>query len=249
MLISHDHKFIFIHIGKTGGTSIEQVLCEHLDIDLKCTEKAPDGEWWKHIWAKGMRRRVGEKLWNKYFTFAFVRNPFDMILSLYSMYTQYPEYTNLSIHPSLYHPWNQYSDFSNFVLSMGEEKYDPNKKWRRQLRKLGAKDQKQVWESLRNLQTSYLTESWMGREGPGTILVDFVGRFENLGSDFHKVCDHVGLPRLDLIKYGATRHVPYYELYDSKMEEIVGNHFCIDIEQFGYSLNCSSSGRRLKNPR
>ena len=237
MLISHDHKFIFIHIGKTGGTSIERVLCDYLGKNLEDTEKAPDGEWWKHIWARGMRRRVGEKVWDDYFTFAFVRNPFDMVLSLYSMYTQYPEYTNLEVHPALYHPWNQYEDFESFVLSMGQRSYEPDEKWRRQLAKLGAKDQIQVWENLRNLQTSYLTESWMGREGPSTVLVDFVGRFENLECDFHEVCNRIEIPRLDLVFHGATRHVSFRELYSPAMEEIVRDHFRIDIERFGYSAS------------
>ena len=40
MIISHEHKFIFIHIGKTGGTSIEKVLCERLDIDFENTKES-----------------------------------------------------------------------------------------------------------------------------------------------------------------------------------------------------------------
>ena len=42
MIISHEHKFIFIHIGKTGGTSIEKVLCERLDIDFENTKRIPE---------------------------------------------------------------------------------------------------------------------------------------------------------------------------------------------------------------
>ena len=237
MLISHEYKFIFIHIGKTGGTSIEKVLCEYLKKDFKETKKDNDGNWWKHIWAKGMKKKVGETIWDDYFTFAFVRNPYDMILSLYSMYTQYPEYTNPQVHPDLYHPWNQYENFEDFILSMGERKHEPDKKWRRQLDKLGAKTSMQVWNSLKNLQTSYLTESWKGVDGAGTILVDFVGRFENLTDDFHQVCDHVGLPKLDLIKHGSTQHKPYNKYYDDQMKDIVYKHFAIDIDRFGYSLD------------
>ncbi len=234
MLISHDYKFIFIHIGKTGGTSIERTLCEYLDVDFETTKKSPDGEWWKHIWAKDMRKRVGEKLWDDYFTFAMIRNPFDMILSLYSMYTQYPEYTNPKLHPDLYHPWNQYSSFEDFIRCMGSQSHQPDKLWRHQLNKLGVKSQMNVWNSLENLQTSYLTENWKGQDGRGSILVDYVGRFENIDEDFHYICDHLGLPQLDLTMTGETKHKSFYGIYEDDTEEIVRKHFKMDIERFGY---------------
>lgn len=236
MIISHEYKFIFIHIGKTGGTSIEKVLCEHLNLDFEQTKRNPEEEWWKHIWAKYMKEYIGEEIWNDYFTFAFVRNPFDLILSLYSMYTQYPEYTNKKDHEDLYHPWNQYQDFEDFILSMGERKHEPDDKWRLQLDTLGAEKTMKIWYFLENLQTSYLTNSWQGKEeGSGEILVDFVGRYENLTEDFHKVCLHLGLPKLDLIHYGSTKHRPYQELYTEKMKEIVYEHSSLDIERFGYA--------------
>lgn len=234
MLISHEHKFIFIHIGKTGGTSIEKALCAYLDKDFEETKKDPEGNWWKHIWAKGMRRRVGHETWNDYFTFAFVRNPYDMILSLYSMYTQYPEYINPDDHPDLYHPWNQYKNFPTFVRAMGRREHEPDNKWRHQLDKLGAKTTMQVWDSLKNLQTSYLTESWKGEDGEGTILVDFVGRYERLQEDFDKVCDQVGIPRIELPVQGATKHKPFSDLYDKEMRKVVRKHFQVDIDRFGY---------------
>jgi Sulfotransferase family len=236
MFISHQHQFIFIHIGKTGGTSIETALCQHLGVDFEETEKSPAGEWWKHSWAKYMRRRVGEQIWNDYFTFAFVRNPYDMILSLFSMYTQYPEYTNPRVHPDLYHPWNQYNGFAHFIRSMGKQDHEPDERWRDQLTELGAKTQMDVWNGLKNLQTSYLTDSWQAREGLGSILVDFVGRYETLQSDFNSVCRTLGLPSLELAKQGATEHPPYHECYDAEMKQIVYRHFAVDIERFGYCL-------------
>ncbi|MDJ0582581.1 sulfotransferase family 2 domain-containing protein [Crocosphaera sp.] len=237
MLISDEYKFIFIHIGKTGGTSVEKVLCDYLNLDFKVTKKSPEGKWWKHIWAQGMKKYVGEEIWNNYFTFAFVRNPYDMILSLYSMYTQYPEYTNPQKYPRLYHPWNQYKSFEDFILSMGKRQHEPNEKWRLQLNKLGVKGTMNLWYSIENLQSSYLTNSWKGKEhGKGEILVDFVGRYENLSQDFHYVCERVGLPKLELVQHGATRHKPYQEMYTEQMKKIVYNHSSVDIERFGYSL-------------
>ena len=236
MLISHDYKFIFIHIGKTGGTSIEKVLCEYLNLNFLDTEMSPEGEWWKHIWAKYMKEYVGEKMWDDYFTFAFVRHPFDMILSLYSMYTQDPGYTYPVEHTDVYHPWNQYEDFKDFILSMGKRQHEPDEKWRFQLDNLDVRTTMYIWEDLENLQTSYLTDSWKGKEnGRGEILVDFVGRFENLVNDFHQVCQIIGLPKLELIHHGATQHQFYQELYTEEMKRIVAEHFSIDLERFGYS--------------
>ena len=236
MLLSHRHRFIFIHIGKTGGTSIELALCRHLGVDLEETRRSPDGEWWKHIWARHLRERVGERTWDGYFTFAFVRNPYDMVLSLYSMYTQYPQYTDPERHPDLYHPWNQYESFRHFIKSMGRSQHEPDERWRQPLAQLGVRTQMQVWDDLRNLQTSYLTDSWQARNGPGTILVDFVGRYESLQRDFDAVCRTIGLPRLELPRRGATEHPPFAQCYDVEMEEIVYRHFATDIERFGYRL-------------
>jgi hypothetical protein len=96
--------------------------------------------------------------------------------------------------------------------------------------------QMQVWNDLRNLQTSYLTDSWQARNGPGTILVDFVGRYESLQRDFDAVCRTIGLPRLELPRRGATEHPPFAQCYDVEMEEVVYRHFAVDIERFGYRL-------------
>lgn len=236
MICSHDHRFIFIHIGRTGGTSIEKTLCQLLGKDFEETKKDPNGRWWKHIWAKKLRKRLGTECWNSYFTFSFVRNPYDMMLSLYSMYTEYPEYTDPQQHPRLYHPWNQFENYEHFILSMGERRHEPDDKWALQLKKLNAKTTMDVWDSLQNLQTSYLTDSWKGLKRPGKILVDFVGRFERLEEDFQYVCRSIGIGPAQLIDYGATQHEPFENLYTPRMRQIVNDHFWLDIRRFGYSL-------------
>ena len=66
-MISNKHKFIFIHIPKTGGTTIETFFggCKK-----------------KHQPLCKMYRNLFFPL-EEYFQFTFVRNPFDRILSLF----------------------------------------------------------------------------------------------------------------------------------------------------------------------
>ncbi len=72
-MISDPHKFIFIHINKTGGTSIEKVFVPEADQkDVR----------YKHASAAYYRRRFPIKFW-RYFKFAFVRNPWDWLVSRY----------------------------------------------------------------------------------------------------------------------------------------------------------------------
>ena len=59
--------YLFIHINKTGGRSIETAL--------GCT--------YEHKTARRKRKEVGANVWNDKFTFAFVRNPWDRIVSQY----------------------------------------------------------------------------------------------------------------------------------------------------------------------
>ena len=73
-MISHKHKCIFIHIAKTGGTSIEKCLIKKdwWDIDRKT----------KHLSAKSAKI-IYKDYWKDYYKFSFVRNPWDIMVSWY----------------------------------------------------------------------------------------------------------------------------------------------------------------------
>ncbi|WP_374765211.1 sulfotransferase family 2 domain-containing protein [Yunchengibacter salinarum] len=72
-MISHEYNCIFIHIPRTGGSSIEHLVA--------------DKNWWsidkktKHLTASQAKRIYSEH-WDDYFKFAFVRNPYDRAVSL-----------------------------------------------------------------------------------------------------------------------------------------------------------------------
>src|SRR3954447_18105256 len=81
MILSHTHKFIFICSSKVGTTSMEEVLRplqEGADYDFGSpgARIVP-----KHIPPAILRGALPEKVWNAYFKFVFVRNPWDWFIS------------------------------------------------------------------------------------------------------------------------------------------------------------------------
>lgn len=73
MIINHEKKYLFIHVPRTGGTSLKDALI------LRDNGK----EFLKpHGRAVEARENLGGE-WDEYFRFAFVRNPYDWVLSLY----------------------------------------------------------------------------------------------------------------------------------------------------------------------
>jgi len=68
-MISHKHKCIFIHIPKTGGTSVEIALQGE-------GSKLPI----KHKTVLQYKKESSE-IFNKYFKFTIVRNPWDLMVS------------------------------------------------------------------------------------------------------------------------------------------------------------------------
>lgn len=86
MVISDGLRCIFVHIQKTGGISIESVLRQG---DPAIGSHLHEGR--RHLSAREIAPLVPAEQWNGYFKFAFVRNPWDWLVSRYhwSRYTQH----------------------------------------------------------------------------------------------------------------------------------------------------------------
>jgi len=85
MIISHKTKAIFVHIQRTAGTSIELALRRE---DGSITGDSYQGR--IHLTAQELRAVVGPQTWDGYYRFAFVRNPWDRLVSWYFMCVQAP---------------------------------------------------------------------------------------------------------------------------------------------------------------
>jgi hypothetical protein len=99
LIISHKHKFIFFKTRKTAGSSIQVTLAKHCGEDDIITGQYRDGidddshstglnmdKFWTnhpHPPIKETKQFLGDTIWNNYFKFAFVRNPYEIAVSRY----------------------------------------------------------------------------------------------------------------------------------------------------------------------
>ena len=84
-MISYDKKFIFVHINKTAGTSMEKALA---DYGVKKLEEKSDLKFElnynqsQHFNCDEYKKYLGSE-YDDYFKFTVVRNPFDRVVSYY----------------------------------------------------------------------------------------------------------------------------------------------------------------------
>ncbi len=86
MRILPDYNCIYVHIPKTAGNSISDAI-DSLPVSNPYVLPA-DVTQPKHIKARDLRSIVGETMWESAFTFAFVRNPWDQMVSCYNWWVQ-----------------------------------------------------------------------------------------------------------------------------------------------------------------
>jgi hypothetical protein len=134
MLISYSHKFIFIHIYKAAGTSIRSAITPFLLLPYQKITKRCLAEFGiqvyntkplsNHSKAVEIIELMGRKKFNKYFSFAVVRNPWDHQVSLYSyMFKKrdHPQHTMISAMSGFdeYIEWRCYNEVrlqSDFLI-------------------------------------------------------------------------------------------------------------------------------------
>ena len=96
MLISHTKRFIFIHNYKVAGTSIRSVFKNYncnsflrsdfktkLGIILCKYPKIYSSDFFWHLTAEELEKKIQKDVYNSYYKFGFVRNPWDYQVSLY----------------------------------------------------------------------------------------------------------------------------------------------------------------------
>lgn len=201
MIVSHAHKFVFVHIHKTAGEAITAALEPYLgpdDVVLKSEfdtwarakidkDYADLGRLGKHTRARVARRALGKALWDEYLTFSFVRDPVDRAVSLYRYVA---DLADRRAEPKLRHLWYR---------TPGGRDADPER-WQatvayRETSSFGEFLRHPGSASAPGMRTQ--VESLCSKNGK-RLLVDKVGRVENLAEDLARITVHIGLPKIEV---------------------------------------------------
>lgn len=217
MLVSYSHSFIFFHVAKVAGTSIRHALepytSEPSHFRIKRPVKEINGrlnplyEMWSsaltHATVKQTQQALPDEF-ERFFSFAFVRNPWDWQVSMYHFLlqeTDNPRYTTVK----------QLGGFKQYLEWLVNEE-NPYPKGATKLQKSMLVDDK------------------------GRIVVDRIGRYENLAEDFQTITASIGLDtKLPIMNTSSHRN--YRDYYDTYTQQLVAKHFAEDIDAFEYTFN------------
>jgi hypothetical protein len=206
-MISHRHQCIFVHIPKTGGTSIDSLLWP--DIRKRTTTELWMGFKDKyhnkyqtgglqHLHADQIKSEVGSEIFNGYFKFSIVRNPWDKAVSQFRYMAK--------------------RDDLREYLGM-----KPNDCFKRYLELISKKTHVQ-WEP----QVRFVLDD------AGNSMVDYIGRFESFTESVGTVMNRIGLDVSKIPHANKSRRSATQDEYDSESREIVGTLYAEDVKAFGY---------------
>ena len=216
MLLSIKYNFLFVHIAKTGGTSVRAALnplrwrdpyyvpiflCSKLS---KLTGHRIGVKFPRHAKVIAAKEMLPRELFDNLFKFAFVRNPWDLQISSYHHIRRERPHLLAGI-----------NDFEQFL----RWKLDPARPYQYHI------------DTSIELQSDYLVDL------NGKIIVDFIGKYEQLQEDFDEVCRRIGITSKTLPhKRKATDRSDYRQYYNDDTARLVADNFRRDIENFGYSF-------------
>ena len=212
-MLFEDINALFIHIPKTAGLSIEQnLLSRYNGFNVKSHHT-------RFI-------DTPQSVIQENFTFSFVRNPWDRLVSFYHFIGPgapiYPK--RLNVHQWAPYVTRQYIyprgnsfrpiSFKEFVIHYLDQSHCPH----------------QIKYSLEWDSFDWLANS------DGELDLDYIGRFSNLTSDFKTLCDKLDIDYFPLIKSNESTHTKYTDYYDSELRSYVAEKYYKEIDYFDFKF-------------
>jgi hypothetical protein len=223
VVISHRFRFLYVHIAKTGGTSVRaalrrlqlrdpmyvlQAICSRLDhlSGHRIAAKLP-----RHSKVIAAMEMLPHDYFESLFKFAFVRNPWDLQVSSYHHLKRE--------RPQLLLGHDSFEEFLRWKLN-------PERPWQYHI------------DTSITLQTDYLVDLH------GNKVVDFVGHYESLHEDWATICKrlNVAAPELPHKRQATDRTRDFRSYYNDQTAELVAKFFARDIDMLGYRFDADARG-------
>jgi hypothetical protein len=211
------YRAIYISVPKVACTSFKTAFAGILDVDLERAKGDPHRvRYPRPVPIESVERF----LYPGFYRFAFVRNPWDRLVSCYrdKIKNEVPGYTHFTIRPGVA---NCLARFDDFVPNMSFEAF---------VDAVASIPDRDADEHFRS-QHTFLTDS------EGWLAADFVGRYERLADDFRIVQERTGLPNIELPRLQAARKgAKYVDYYSAETRALVSERYRRDIEMFEYAF-------------
>ncbi len=239
MLVSHRHQFIYTKTNKTAGTSVEayfEPYCLPVAASTNITHgrAAWVGEegivgyrgpfhygqrWYNHMPAERIRQRLGDAIWNEYFKFCVIRNPFDKMVSLF--YHLKSGFERARVQESV-------KNSVKYVMGKRGTVYWPT----------SGDDVEQFRHWVRHGGRLIDRNKYTIGDEP---CLDFYIKYEQLAQDVKAVCARLNVPfdpsRLPV--YNSKRRkqsIPIDAFYDQATKDIVQRVYEFEFLNFGYTF-------------
>lgn len=205
MPVSEKYSFVYIHNPKTAG--------ERIALDGNIFDRVAGG----HHKAVTIRKNLGTETYERFFSAAFVRNPYDRVVSAYHyLRDMQPDHRWWSFDLNRAKYIKQFDDFEDFCL--------------RFFRFPVA--HRQVGHQLHFMPQNAFLCDWRKR-----VIVDYVGRFEKLQESWDFICEQTGMARFDFSpesKTNTSDRGHYLDYYSARTFRRINRFYQADFRLFGY---------------
>ena len=203
MLYSFQAGVLFVHVSRTGGTSIQACMRTGLNesTNLGSSAHAPICE---------ARTELGA-LFDSTYKFAIVRNPWDRLVSWFSLISSITLAPDLDIKthsdPQAQH-WNEFDAYLDSALK-----------------------ETCMIDGVERLVMSQFHQL---ADAQGLLLTNELGRFESLSDDVNRLLRAANLRCPQLKKLNPTNHLHYSRYYSDYGRQLVNELLKDEIENFNY---------------
>ena len=210
VIISHAHRFIFFAVPKTGTQSVRQALAPHL----------AESDWQQHALFGHARLPIPELAARQHGHLGVCDVVPLLPAEIWKTYFKFGFVRN---------PFDRFVSAYVFLF-------------RRSLKQQPRGPEELVGDMNAALRRAPFRrrilvqpQSKFLEDEEGRLALDFIGRYEQLESDFEAVCRHLGIPA-SLPHSNPSEHLHYSRYYDDELRTRVSDFYARDFQHFKYSF-------------